>query len=151
MVTKKTTKKEEEKKEETLKKEKYFYAIGRRKTAIAKVKLFPAEISQNTFSVNGRKIEEYFPVSRMKEAAKSPLSLAGEGTKFNVEVKVYGGGVSAQSDAMKLGIARALVIFNEELKKSLKAAKHLTRDPREVERKKFGLKKARRAPQWAKR
>lgn len=154
MVTKKVIKKEDKviKEKETVeKKSPYFYAVGRRKTAIARVKLFPEKISQNTLSINGRKFEEYFQISRMRDFAKAPLSLAGEGKKFNVEVRISGGGISAQADAIKLGIARALVVFNNELKKSLKDKGYLTRDPREVERKKPGLKKARKAPQWAKR
>ena len=86
-----------------------------------------------------------------QESVKAPLEQLGEGTNFEVEANVYGGGVSAQADAVKLGIARALVVFNADLKKALKKEGHLKRDPREVERKKPGLKKARRSPQWAKR
>ncbi len=136
---------------EVAKKGPYFYAVGRRKTAIARVKIFPSDIAQNTLTINEKKFEEYFPVSRWRDLTKAPLALAGEGAKFSVEAKVYGGGISAQADAVKLGIARALVLFNKDLKKALKGEKYLTRDPREVERKKFGLKKARKAPQWAKR
>ncbi len=153
MPTKKTIKKEDEAtpKEKVAKKGAYFYAVGRRKTAIARVKIFPSDIAQNTLTINEKKFEEYFPVSRWRDLAKAPLALAGEGAKFSVEANVYGGGISAQADAVKLGIARALVLFNKDLKKALKGEKFLTRDPREVERKKFGLKKARKAPQWAKR
>jgi small subunit ribosomal protein S9 len=152
MPTKKVIKKEEknpEKKSE--KKGKYFYAVGRRKTAIARVKIFPTEANQPTLTINERKFEQYFPVARMRDALMAPLEMAGEGAKFDVEAKVYGGGISAQADAIKLGIARALVVFDSELKKSLKGKGLLTRDPREVERKKPGLKKARKSPQWAKR
>lgn len=153
MPTKKIEKKENKvvEKKEVAKKGAYFYAVGRRKTAIARVKLFPSEIAQNTLTINEKKFEEYFPVSRWRDLAKAPLALAGEGAKFSVEANVYGGGISAQADAVKLGIARALVLFDKELKKALKGEKLLTRDPREVERKKFGLKKARKSPQWAKR
>ncbi|MDO9230956.1 MAG: 30S ribosomal protein S9 [bacterium] len=153
MPTKKIVKKEDKivEKKEVAKKGTYFYAVGRRKTAIARVKIFPSDIAQNTLVINEKKFEEYFPVSRWRDLAKAPLALAGEGAKFSVEAKVYGGGISAQADAVKLGIARALVLFDKELKKALKGEKYLTRDPREVERKKFGLKKARKAPQWAKR
>lgn len=153
MPIKKTAKKEDKivKAEKASKKGEYFYAVGRRKTAIARVKIFPSEIAQNTLTINEKKFEEYFPVSRWRDLAKAPLALAGEGAKFSVEANVYGGGISAQADAVKLGIARALVLFDKELKKALKGEKFLTRDPREVERKKFGLKKARKAPQWAKR
>jgi small subunit ribosomal protein S9 len=131
--------------------DRYFYAVGRRKTSIAKVKLYPAKGVENSFLINEKEFEKYFPIERLREEAKAPLALAGEGNKFNITVKVIGGGVSSQADAVKLGIARALIIFDETLKKSLKDKKYLTRNPREVERKKPGLKKARRAPQWAKR
>ena len=154
MPIKKTIKKEEKKvkEEKTTKQGKYFYAVGRRKTAIARVKLFLADASaQNNLVMNGRKFEEYFPISRMRDSAKAPLSQAGEGIRFNVEANVSGGGIRAQADAIKLGVARAMVVFNSELKKSLKGKGYLTRDPREVERKKPGLKKARKSPQWAKR
>lgn len=150
MATKKVkTEKEEMKKEE--KSAKYFYAVGRRKTAIAKVKIFPVKGDQKSFLVNDKEANKYFPIERLLETVKAPLALAGEGHNFDLKVKVFGGGISAQADAIKLGIARALVLFDETLKKSLKDKKYLTRDPREVERKKPGLKKARRAPQWAKR
>lgn len=150
MVTKKITKKEDK----VTKEEKvgaYFYAVGRRKTAIAKVKLFPISATQNSLTINSRKFEEYFPLTRLCDAIKSPLDLVGGEAKFEVIASVSGGGVSAQADAVKLGVARALVVFNEDYKKLLKSKGYLTRDSREVERKKAGLKKARRAPQWAKR
>lgn len=150
MATKKTIKKEEEK-EVREKDSKYFYAIGRRKTSVARVKLFLSSASQNAVLVNDKKISEYFPLSRLTDGAMSPLEMAGEGNKFKVLVRVSGGGTNSQSDAIKLGIARSLVLFDEALKKSLKGQGFLTRDSREVERKKPGLKKARRAPQWAKR
>jgi small subunit ribosomal protein S9 len=149
MPTKKSKIKEKEVNEE--KASKYFYAVGRRKTSIAKVKLFPVKGNETALTVNGRKFDEYFTISRMMESAKEPLASAGEGSKFEVVVKVVGGGISSQADAVKLGIARALVLYDETLKKSLKDKGYLTRDSREVERKKPGLKKARRAPQWAKR
>jgi small subunit ribosomal protein S9 len=152
MATKKPAKKEEEiVKEEAPKKGRYIWAIGRRKTAIAKIKLYPAKGNQNTYLINDRKIEEYFPAGRIMDIAKDSMALAGQNNKFEVIVKISGGGVNAQAEAMRMGIARALVIFDAELKKSLKDKGYLTRDSREVERKKPGLKKARRAPQWAKR
>lgn len=150
MAIKKTTKKEDEPKKEA-KTSKYYYAVGRRKAAVAKIKLYRSNGVQSTLVINERKLEEYFPVVRLCETAKAPLALAGEGTKFEAVVKVFGGGVSAQAEAVRLGIARAMVVFDETLKKSLKDKKFLTRDSREVERKKAGLKKARKAPQWAKR
>lgn len=134
-------------KEESL----YFYAVGRRKTAIAQVKIYPVAKPEKGIMVNGKKSEDYFPVSRLRESVKSPLALAGQEAKFDVETKVTGGGISAQAEAIRLGVARALVKFNEELRKSLKDKGYLTRDPRVVERKKPGFKKARRSPQWAKR
>jgi small subunit ribosomal protein S9 len=148
MVTKKTKIKEESVKEEKAKK--YFYAVGRRKTSVARVKLFSVEGNQHLFKINDRKLDEYFPVARLSDLVKAPLFLSGEG-KFEAVVNVSGGGVAAQADAVKLGIARALVVFNNEFKKSLKDKGFLTRDSREVERKKPGLKKARKSPQWAKR
>ncbi|MDR3559454.1 MAG: 30S ribosomal protein S9 [Candidatus Pacebacteria bacterium] len=152
MATKKVTKKEEAtEKKETAEKGKYFYAVGRRKTAVAKIKLYESKGSQNTIVINERALEKYFPLDRLSEVAKSPLALAGEGSKFEAVIRVLGGGVNAQAEAIRLGISRALVVFDETLKKSLKDKKFLTRDSREVERKKAGLKKARKSPQWAKR
>jgi small subunit ribosomal protein S9 len=152
MTTKKSKEiKESVEKEETSPKTPYFYAVGRRKTSVARVKIFPTKAKQNSFIVNEKKMDEYFPAGRLSETAASPLSLAGEGVNFEVLANVSGGGVSAQSGAVRLGIARALVVYDETLKKSLKDAGFLTRDSREVERKKAGLKKARKAPQWAKR
>ena len=152
MPIKKVTKKEEAtEKKETAEKGKYFYAVGRRKTAVAKIKLYEAKGSQSTLVINERTPDEYFPVVRLSEVAKSPLALAGEGSKFEAVVKVFGGGVNAQAEAIRLGISRAMVVFDETLKKSLKDKQFLTRDSRKVERKKAGLKKARKSPQWAKR
>ncbi len=152
------TKKAEEKKTKISKKKKtatksshYFYAVGRRKTAIARVKIFPTDDTQNKIMINKKKIEDYFPLERLANDVKAPLALAGEKVFFKVEVNLSGGGTSAQAGAARLGIARALVIFDETLKKSLKSQKFLTRDSRKVERKKPGLKKARKSPQWAKR
>lgn len=151
MPTKKVKVELKEKANETAKNSRYYYAVGRRKTAVAKVKLYKSGANQSTLMVNDKKIDEYFSLARLREMAKNPLALAGEGLNFDVTVKVLGGGISAQAEAVRLGIARALVVFDSELKKSLKDKGFLTRDPRKVERKKAGLKKARRAPQWAKR
>ena len=152
MATKKTKINEETKevKKSAAKDEKYFYAVGRRKTSVAKIKLYPSKEEVSTVSVNEKKVEDYFPTERLWVIAASPLELMGD-SKFHVVVKVSGSGVSAQADAVRLGIARALVVFDETLKKTFKDKGYLTRDPREVERKKPGLKKARKAPQWAKR
>jgi small subunit ribosomal protein S9 len=147
----KKVKKEEEIVKEEKKVSQYFYAIGRRKTSIARVKLFLSEEKQNTFLINGKKLNEYFSLERHQDLIKTPLALAGEDLKFEAEIKVYGGGTNSQAEAIRLGIARALVVYDNGLKKSLKDNGFLTRDARKVERKKPGLKKARRAPQWAKR
>jgi len=150
------TKKTEEKKVKTTKnktttKGRYFYAVGRRKTAVARVKIFPYVGTQNKIMINKKKIEDYLPLERLVNETKAPLELIGEETFFKVEISLSGSGSSAQAGAARLGIAKALVIFNETLKKSLKAQGFLTRDSRKVERKKPGLKKARKSPQWAKR
>ncbi len=152
MITKKTAKKEEkEEKKVAPKAVAYFYAIGKRKTAVAQVRLYPTDGTEKGILVNDRKIEEYFPLPRLRELIKSPLLTAGSGVKFDITAKVNGGGVNAQAEAIRLGISRALVKFNGELKKSLRDRGFLTRDARKVERKKPGLKKARKSPQWAKR
>jgi small subunit ribosomal protein S9 len=150
MAVRKVKKIEEKPKEEKEEVAKYFYAVGRRKTSIAKIKLFPSEDAQSALSVNDRSLEKYFPLSNLADLAKSPLDMTGE-NKFSIQVKVSGGGVSSQAEAIRLGVSRALIIFDETLKKSLKDKGYLTRNPRKVERKKPGLKKARRAPQWQKR
>lgn len=144
------SKKTEEKKE--ILPEKYFYAVGRRKTSVAQVKIFPREkAGENDILVNKKKLKDYFPTLILQNIFLSPLKLAGALNKFKVIVKIKGGGFKGQAEAARLGIARALVNFNNSLKKSLRDAGFLTRDARIVERKKPGLKKARRAPQWAKR
>lgn len=130
--------------------DKYFYAVGKRKTAIAQVRIFPTEKPTDT-EVNGRKLEEYFSVARFADTVKSALTSVGLSEKFNVTVKVTGGGINAQAEAIRLGISRALIKFDETLRKVLRAEGFLTRDARVVERKKPGLKKARKSPQWAKR
>lgn len=128
-------------------KQKYFEGVGRRKTAVARVRFYPDH--GGDFTVNGVDYKEYFPVLRYQKKAVAPLSLVS--TKGGVQVKVNGGGVMAQSEAVTLGLARALIKFNADFRKEFKTFGYLTRDPRMVERKKYGLKKARRAPQWRKR
>lgn len=130
---------------------KYFYAVGKRKTAVAQVRIYSAGKGHREVLVNGRAVTEYFPISRMQAAAVSPLAAASAVEKFDVKAKVKGGGINSQAEALRLGLSRALIKFDESLKKQLKDLKYLTRDSREVERKKPGLKKARKAPQWAKR
>ena len=131
-----------------VKKGRYTEGIGRRKTAIARVRLTKGT---GTAMVNDKKVGEYFSVPRLKEVALAPLhdlKLLGD---YDMHVHVYGGGVHAQAEAVRHGIARALVMINEEFKHRLHTLGFLTRDSRMVERKKYGLKKARRAPQWKKR
>jgi len=144
--------KEKVKKEKSavkIKKERYFEGIGRRKTAIARVRLTPQK--GKSFSVNERTLESYFPGIDSQKAVLSPLSLMDCLDQFAVSAKVKSGGMTAQAEAIRHGIARALVLFNAEFRKKLKTAGYLKRDPRMRERKKFGLKRARKAPQWAKR
>ncbi|RLC35161.1 MAG: 30S ribosomal protein S9 [Candidatus Nealsonbacteria bacterium] len=131
------------------KKTRYLEAVGRRKTAIARVRLTAG--GEKEFLVNGKPLEKYFPYLEMQQKVLSPLEKTNYLDKFKVSVKVKGGGLNAQSEAIRHGISRAIVIFDPEFRKILKKAGFLTRDPRMRERKKFGLKRARRAPQWQKR
>jgi small subunit ribosomal protein S9 len=132
--------------------EKYFYAVGRRKTSVAQVRLFEHKNSTDAdMVVNGKKLSVFFPTASTQAIILAPLKTAGLAGDIRMTVLVRGGGFTGQADAVKLGIARALVKMDETLRKSIKSEGFLTRDSREVERKKPGLKKARRAPQWAKR
>lgn len=128
---------------------KYFEAVGRRKTAVARVRLFTQ--GKKTFLVNEKSLEDYFPSFELQEIVKASLKKMKCLDRFRVSIKVRGGGKVAQAEAIRHGIARALVIFNPDFRKRLKKAGFLTRDSRMRERKKFGLKRARRAPQWQKR
>ncbi len=125
-----------------------YYGTGRRKSAIARVFLRPGT---GDFTVNGRPFEEYFLTPSQRIAAKSPLALTETAANFNVLANVCGGGVAGQADAVRLGIARALIEFNAELRKKLKAEGMITRDPRAKERKKYGQKGARKRFQFSKR
>ena len=127
---------------------KYHAGIGRRKAAVALVRLTSGSGEQ---SVNGKPLAEYFPVDSWRARAVAPLKTIGRLEKYDLSVRVVGGGVSSQVDAVSLGVARALVGENEELKTTLKKAGLLTRDARIKERRKYGLKKARKAPQFSKR
>jgi len=129
--------------------ERYYEGIGRRKTSVARVKLFTK--GDRSMQVNGKTVDDYFSTPAQRLAAQAALQRMNVEEKFRVEVKVMGGGKSAQADAIRLGSARAMLEFNQEFRKRLKKAGYLTRDARKVERKKPGLKKARRAPQWSKR
>ena len=136
------------KENKTEKSKKYYEAVGRRKTAIARVRLTVA--TNNNYVINDRELERYFTTDSLENTAREALSKSG-GKKFSVSVLLKGGGPNAQAEAMRLGIARALVKFDDELRGELKRAGFLKRDPRMIERKKFGLKKARKSPQWSKR
>jgi small subunit ribosomal protein S9 len=127
----------------------FHYATGRRKAAIARVRLYPGS---GGFTVNGKSGQEYFGGRSLLLAnASEPLRLTGTLDRFDVSIKVAGGGVSGQAGAVRHGVARALLRYDEELRGVLKQAKLLTRDPRVKERKKVGLKRARKAPQYTKR
>lgn len=130
---------------------KYFEGIGRRKTATARVRIFPTKKNKNNFIINEKELSKYFPDFEFQQIVTSPLKITQKENAFSVTVKVKGGGLRAQSEAIRLGLARALLKFDLNLKKILKDAGYLTRDARVRERKKFGLKRARRARQWRKR
>jgi len=136
------------KKDEKKAEHRYSEGIGRRKTAIARVRLVGG---RGAITVNGKDYKEYFRSSRLEEVVCAPFEKLKLEDKFDVSAHVSGGGVKAQAEAVRHGLARALVMINPELKKRLRKLGFLTRDPRMVERKKYGLKKARRAPQWQKR
>ena len=129
-------------------KEHYFEAVGRRKTSIARVRLYT---KKDGFIVNDKDYKKYFLLLRQQQAILSPLEKMKIAEKFGVTAKVKGGGISSQAEAIRLGIARALVKFNAEFKKRLRNAGYVTRDARIVERKKYGFRKARRGRQWRKR
>ncbi len=125
-----------------------YRGTGRRKTSVARVMITPGS---GRVVVNGRDIEQYFPVEIIRQQALMPLTVTQLSGRIDVRVNVYGGGVSGQAGAIRHGLARALVAYDEGLRPTLKAKGFLTRDARKVERKKYGLKKARRAPQFSKR
>ncbi|MCL1914139.1 MAG: 30S ribosomal protein S9 [Eubacteriaceae bacterium] len=125
-----------------------YLATGRRKKAIARVFLRPGT---GKFTINGRDIEEYFGLDTLKIIAKQPLTLTSLTEKFDVVVNVRGGGYTGQAGAIKHGLARALTMSDPTLRPEIKKAGYLTRDSRMIERKKYGLKKARKAPQFSKR
>ncbi|MFA5087337.1 MAG: 30S ribosomal protein S9 [Candidatus Paceibacterota bacterium] len=127
----------------------YFEATGRRKTAIARVRLYTK--GDKTIEINGKDITEYFKTLPMQKTVSSSLDRMKSTGRFRITVVVKGGGMNSQAEAVRHGITRALVVFNPEYRKRLRKAGYLTRDSRMKERKKFGLKRARRAPQWSKR
>ena len=133
----------------TLKKKIQFWGTGRRKKAIARVRLIPG--GNGTIIINDRAFEDYFPQGTLQYIVKQPLELLNVTAKYDVMVNVVGGGYTGQAGAIRLGVARALLEAEENSRSALKAEGFLTRDPRAKERKKYGLKKARRAPQFSKR
>lgn len=125
-----------------------YRGTGRRKTAVARVRLIPGN---GNFTVNNHTLEEYFDYESLRDVAKAPLTLTGTLANFDVIVNVKGGGYTGQAGAVRHGVARALLEFDPDLRATLKRAGFLTRDARKKERKKYGLKKARRSPQFSKR
>lgn len=126
----------------------YFYGTGRRKSSVARVRMYNGS---GKITVNDRDIDDYFGLETLKLVVRQPLVLTGNADKFDIAIRVVGGGVSGQAGAIRHGISRALLVFDGELRPALKKAGFLTRDPRMKERKKYGLKAARRAPQFSKR
>ena len=127
----------------------YLYGTGRRKSSVARVHLFPG--GTGAVTINGRNIDDYFGLETLKYIVRQPLNTTGTVDKVDINATVKGGGVTGQAGAIRHGIARALLLVDESYRPALKAAGFLTRDPRMKERKKYGLKAARRAPQFSKR
>lgn len=125
-----------------------YYGTGRRKSSVARVYIFPGT---GQVTINKRDMDDYFGLETLKIIVRQPLELTGLTSKFDVRVNVHGGGFTGQAGAIRHGITRALLEADPELRPALKKAGYLTRDPRMKERKKYGLKKARRAPQFSKR
>lgn len=127
----------------------YFYGTGRRKSSVARVRVYPN--GTGAITINGRDIDDYFGLETLKLIVRQPMELTETVGAFDIVCTVTGGGVTGQAGAIRHGLSRALLQYNEELRPTLKKAGLLTRDPRMKERKKYGLKKARRAPQFSKR
>ena len=126
----------------------YFSGTGRRKNSVARVRVYSGT---GKIIINDRDIDDYFGLETLKLIVRQPLAVAGVEGKFDIVVRVSGGGVSGQAGAIRHGLSRALLVYDENLRPELKKAGFLTRDPRMKERKKYGLKAARRAPQFSKR
>lgn len=142
-TTKTTTKAE-------LKDGRYIETVGRRKTAIARVRITPA--TKMSYEINGKTLEQYFPTKELQTTVGEAMAASKlTTTKFTITAVLKGGGISGQADALRHGIARGLIEYDRELRGKLKKAGYLKRDPRAKERRKFGLKKARKSPQWSKR
>ncbi|MBE5741698.1 MAG: 30S ribosomal protein S9 [Clostridiales bacterium] len=133
----------------SVKKKLQYWGTGRRKSAVARVRLIPG--GNGAITINGRSIDEYCDLDTLKLIIRQPLALTDSEAKYDVFVNVKGGGFTGQAGAIRHGIARALIVAEPELRSALKKEGYLTRDPRMKERKKYGLKKARRAPQFSKR
>ncbi|HBM46009.1 MAG: 30S ribosomal protein S9 [Parcubacteria group bacterium GW2011_GWF2_38_76] len=131
--------------------EKYFEAVGRRKCSVARVRIWPTTGTKSSVVVNEKDIKEYWNTADSRQKVMDLVNRTELKDKIKVSIKVNGGGMSSQVDAAVLGIARALTKLDAEMRKPLKKEGHLSRDPRVKERRKFGLKKARKAPQWSKR
>ena len=127
----------------------YFYGTGRRKSSVARVRVYNG--GTGSITINGRGIDDYFGLETLKLIVRQPLAITGTQDKFDIERRVTGGGVTGQAGAIRHGLSRALLQYDAELRSQLKKAGFLTRDPRMKERKKYGLKGARRAPQFSKR
>jgi len=128
---------------------KYFEAVGRRKTAVARVRLFID--TKNVYEINGKTLEAYFPTKEMQIMVSEAINNAKPAEKFRVSAKVSGSGLSSQAGALRHGISRALLVYDVLLRGKIKKLGYLERDARAKERRKFGLKKARKSPQWSKR
>ena len=126
----------------------YFYGTGRRKHSVARVRVYNGT---GKITINNRDIDDYFGLETLKLIVRQPLALTGTADKFDIVCNVQGGGVTGQAGAIRHGLSRALLQYDENLRPALKKAGFLTRDPRMKERKKYGLKGARRAPQFSKR
>jgi small subunit ribosomal protein S9 len=133
----------------TIKKKLQYFGTGRRKKAIARVRLLPG--GSGVININKRSIDDYFGLDTLKLIVRQPLELTQTEDKFDVEVNVHGGGFTGQAGAIRHGISRALLQASDKYREPLKKAGFLTRDPRMKERRKYGLKKARKAPQFSKR
>lgn len=126
----------------------YYYGTGRRKSSVARVRVYPGS---GKVTINSRDIDDYFGLETLKLLVRQPLVITENAEKFDIVCTVAGGGVTGQAGAIRHGLSRALLVYNQELRPVLKKAGFLTRDPRMKERKKYGLKAARRAPQFSKR
>ena len=136
-------------KEKKTNKDKFIEAVGRRKTSTARVRITSS--TKSSFTVNEKDAKEYFKTEEQRRLILDPIAKGGLSTKWEIEVRVKGGGIHSQAEAVRHGLARALVDSDLELRGKMKILGYLKRDPRAKERRKFGLKKARKAPQWSKR